>query len=85
VLDADERAELERLRQENAELRLEDGWVGGWRGDAVAFRFQSPPVEPCVRLSGSKLSAHQHATGETGHGSQRRPAIPDGRISRVRF
>ena len=26
--------------------KLEVGWVGGWRGDAVAFRFQSPPVEP---------------------------------------
>ncbi len=24
----------------------EVGWVGGWHGDAVAFRFQSPPVEP---------------------------------------
>ena len=24
---------------------------------AIAFRFQSPPVEPCMRLSGSKLSA----------------------------
>ena len=35
----------------------EVGWVGGWRGDAIAFRFQSPPVEPCMRLSGSKLSA----------------------------
>jgi hypothetical protein len=35
----------------------EVGWVGGWRGDAIAFRFQSPPIEPCMRLSGSKLSA----------------------------
>ena len=26
----------------------ERGWVGGWRGDAVAFRFQFPPVEPVM-------------------------------------
>lgn len=24
----------------------EVGWVGGWRGDAVAFRFQSRPNQP---------------------------------------
>ena len=39
------------------DVSRDDGWVGGWRGDAVGFRFQSPPVEACVRLSGSKLSA----------------------------
>jgi hypothetical protein len=25
--------------------RSEAGWVGSWRGDADAFRFQPPPVE----------------------------------------
>jgi len=25
---------------------IEVGWVGSWRGDADAFRFQPPPVEP---------------------------------------
>src|SRR6476620_11219331 len=44
------------IPRNRAVIALEVGWVGGWRGDAVAFRFQSPPVEPCVRLSGSKLS-----------------------------
>jgi hypothetical protein len=36
------------------------GWVGGWRGDAVAFRFQSPPVEPCVRFSRTRLTDALH-------------------------
>src|SRR5262245_21198800 len=38
----------------------EDGWVGCWRGDAVAFRFQSPPVEPCVRFSRTRLTDALH-------------------------
>jgi protein kinase-like protein len=38
----------------------EVGWVGGWRGDAVAFRFQSPPVEPCVRFSRTRLTDALH-------------------------
>src|SRR6476646_8608906 len=40
--------------------RMEVGWVGGWRGDAVAFRFQSPPVEPCVRFSRTRLTDALH-------------------------
>jgi len=38
----------------------EDGWVGSWRGDAGAFRFQSPPVEPCMRLSRTRLTDALH-------------------------
>jgi hypothetical protein len=38
----------------------EVGWVGGWRGDAVAFRFQPPPVEPCVRFSRTRLTDALH-------------------------
>jgi hypothetical protein len=38
----------------------EVGWVGGWRGDAVAFRFQSPPVEPWVRFSRTRLTDALH-------------------------
>jgi hypothetical protein len=30
--------------------KREVGWVGDWRGDAVAFRFQSPPVEPVMLI-----------------------------------
>jgi hypothetical protein len=37
-----------------------DGWVGGWRGDVLAFRFQSPPVEPCVRFSRTRLTDALH-------------------------
>ena len=38
------------------DVSRDDGWVGGWRGDAVGFRFQSPPVEACVRFSRTPAS-----------------------------
>ncbi len=38
----------------------EVGWVGDWRGDAVAFRFQPPPVEPCMRFSRTRLTDALH-------------------------
>ena len=41
-------------------MAREVGWVGGWRGDAVAFRFQSPPVEPCMRFSRTRLADALH-------------------------
>jgi len=44
----------------------EDGWVGDWRGDAVAFRFQPPPVEPCVRFSRTRLTDVLHRRCSTG-------------------
>ena len=44
----------------------EDGWVGDWRGDAVAFRFQPPPVEPCVRFSRTRLTDVLHRKCSTG-------------------
>src|SRR3954452_6430779 len=34
--------------------------VGGWRGDASAFRFQPPPVEPCMRFSRTRLTDVVH-------------------------
>ena len=35
--------------------------VGGWRGGAVrAFRFQPPPVEPCMRFSRTRLTDVVH-------------------------
>ena len=39
---------LARRQQRRRARSLEVGWVGGWRGDAVAFRFQSPPTEPVM-------------------------------------
>ena len=44
----------------------EDGWVGDWRGDAVAFRFQPPPVEPCVRFSRTRLTDVLHRRCSAG-------------------
>jgi hypothetical protein len=38
----------------------EDGWVGDWRGDAAAFRFQPPPVDPCMRFSRTRLTDVLH-------------------------
>jgi hypothetical protein len=38
----------------------EDGWVGDWRGDAVAFRFQPAPVEPYMRFSRTRLTDVLH-------------------------
>ncbi len=43
----------------------EDGWVGDWRGDACAFRFQPPPVEPCVRFSRTRLTDALHRERST--------------------
>jgi hypothetical protein len=42
------------------DVSRDDGWVGGWRGDAVGFRFQSPPVEACVRFSRTRLTDALH-------------------------
>jgi|SRR5665647_3939992 len=36
--------------------KLEDAWVGSSCGDADAFRFQTPPVEPCMRFSRTWLT-----------------------------
>ena len=47
-------------------MRLEDGWVGSWRGDAGAFRFQPPPVEPCMRFSRTRLTDALHRRCSTG-------------------
>ena len=44
----------------------EVGWVGDWRGDADAFRFQPPPVEPCMRFSRTRLTAALHRRCSTG-------------------
>src|SRR5665647_114652 len=44
----------------------EDGWVGGWRGDAGAFRFQPPLVEPCMRFSRTRLTVALHRRCSTG-------------------
>ena len=38
----------------------EVGWVGSWRGDAGAFPFQPPPVEPCMRFSRTRLTDPLH-------------------------
>src|SRR6476620_6361606 len=58
---------------------LEVGWVGGWRGDAVAFRFQSPPVEPCVRFSRTRLTDALHRRCSVS------PARPGGAWVQRRF
>ena len=47
-------------------VRGEDGWVGDWRGDAVAFRFQPPPVEPCMRFSRTRLTDILHRRCSAG-------------------
>ncbi len=44
----------------------EVGWVGDWRGDAVAFRFQPPPVEPCMRFSRTRLTDALHRRCSVG-------------------
>jgi hypothetical protein len=44
----------------------EVGWVGDWRGDAVAFRFQPPPVEPGMRFSRTRLTDALHRRCSTG-------------------
>ena len=44
----------------------EVGWVGSWRGDADAFRFQPPPVEPCMRFSRTRLTDALHRRCSTG-------------------
>ena len=53
--------------------------VGGWRGDAVAFRFQSPPVEPCVRFSRTRLTDALHRRCSVS------PARPGGAWVQRRF
>ena len=42
------------------------GWVGSWRCDADAFRFQPPPVEPCMRFSRTRLTDALHLRCSTG-------------------
>jgi len=44
----------------------EVGWVGSWRGDADAFRFQPPPVGPCMRFSRTRLTDALHRRCSTG-------------------
>ena len=44
------------LNQKASGTELEDAWVGSWGGDADAFRFQTPPVEPCMRFSRTRLT-----------------------------
>ena len=52
----------------------------------IVTPFPAPARQSVHAVVGLEIErAHQHATGVTGHGSQSRPAIPDGRISRVRF
>ncbi len=63
------------------------GWLG--RGVARLRRnvlFPVPARRTVRAVVGLEIErAHHHATGVIGHGSQSRPAIPDGRISRVRL
>src|SRR5674476_1180766 len=47
-------------------LQKEVGWVGSWRGNAGAFRFQPPPVEPCMRFSRTRLTDALHRRCSTG-------------------
>jgi hypothetical protein len=61
--------EAARLGEKGAVLRRqcpEVGWVGSWRGDADAFRFQPPPVEPCMRFSRTRLTDAFHRRCSTG-------------------
>ena len=44
----------------------EVGWVGDWRGDVVAFRFQPPPVDPGMRFSRTRLTDVLHRRCSTG-------------------
>jgi len=44
----------------------EVGRVGDWRGDAVASRFQPPPIEPCMRFSRTRLTDIFHRRCSTG-------------------
>ena len=56
------------------------------RGAVSAKRIRFPPLQSVRAVVGLEIErAHQNAIGVTGHGSQSRPTIPDGRISRVRF
>jgi putative transposase len=36
------------VKKRQPRVSVEVGWVGSWRGDAGAFRFQPPPVEPVM-------------------------------------
>jgi hypothetical protein len=52
----------------------------------VSLPFPAPARQTVHAVVGLEIEcAHQNARGVTGHVSQSRPAIPDGRISRVRF
>ena len=57
------------------------------RGAVSAKRIRFPsPFQSVRAVVGLEIEcAHQNAIGVTGHVSQSRPTIPDGRISRVRF
>ena len=44
----------------------EVGWVGDWRGDVVAFRFQPPPIDPGMRFSRTRLTDVLHRRCSTG-------------------
>ena len=46
--------------------RNEVGWVGDWRGNAAASRFQPPPVELGVRFSRTQLTDVLHLRCSTG-------------------
>jgi hypothetical protein len=45
---------------------VEVGWVEGWRGDAVTFRFQPPPVDPGMRFSRTRLTDILHRRCSAG-------------------
>jgi len=76
VLDADERAELERLRRENAELRLDrDSLKGGGRGPTRPSGY-APCSTPTWRLTcggrrgvkpKTEYYARPYAGKRTGH------------------
>lgn len=53
VLDADERAELERLRKENAELRLDRQFLKKSRG---LLRLRTEPVEAYCLIEAEKAN-----------------------------
>ena len=56
----------DQTRDGSSYMSEEVGWVGDWRGDAVAFRFQPPPVEPCMRFSRTRLTDILHRRRSTG-------------------
>ena len=57
VLDADERAELERLRRENAELRLDRDQIAmTWVSTAVPTATDAPPSTVAVKINTWRLS-----------------------------